>query len=153
FAIKTPLPTLLLIGWGLGAALWGLRRHRLSPFAWGGVAFAVAYLAVLASSALNLGMRHLLPITPLLAIAAGAGCSRPRGEIDQTARRWSLLRIGLATALVSWLAAGTLRAAPHFLGYFNEAIGGWRNGHHYLADSNLDWGQDLLRLETHLRQR
>ncbi len=43
-------------------------------------------------------------------------------------------------------------AAPRLIGYFNESVGGWRNGHLYLADSNLDWGQDLLRLEELLRR-
>jgi hypothetical protein len=31
---------------------------------------------------------------------------------------------------------------PHYLAYFNEIIGGPRNGYKYLIDSNLDWGQD-----------
>lgn len=152
FAVKTPLPTLVLIAWGLAAGLWGLRVRPLSPFAAGGAVFLVAYLAVLTGSALNLGVRHLLPVTLLLAIAAGGVWPQRRAEITHQARRWLVLRTALIVALLGWLAAGTLRAAPHFLGYFNEAVGGWRNGHHHLADSNLDWGQDLLRLEAYLRR-
>jgi hypothetical protein len=45
--------------------------------------------------------------------------------------------------LLAWLAIGTLRAFPHFLSYFNEIAGGPRQRVHWLADSNLDWGQDL----------
>jgi len=33
--------------------------------------------------------------------------------------------------------------APHYLAYFNELAGGPANGFKELADSNLDWGQDL----------
>ena len=40
---------------------------------------------------------------------------------------------------------------PHSLSYFNESVGGPRNGHYFLGardiDSCLDWGQDLLYLK------
>jgi hypothetical protein len=39
---------------------------------------------------------------------------------------------------------------PHYLAYFNELAGGPRNGWHSLADSNIDWGQDLPGLKTWL---
>jgi hypothetical protein len=32
---------------------------------------------------------------------------------------------------------------PHYLAYFNQLVGGSRQGYRYLADSSLDWGQDL----------
>ncbi|HQH71863.1 MAG TPA: hypothetical protein PK360_07270, partial [bacterium] len=35
---------------------------------------------------------------------------------------------------------------PDYLAYFNEAAGGPSQGHRYLDDSNLDWGQDFARL-------
>ena len=59
-------------------------------------------------------------------------------------------RIGL---LLAWLVAGTLRAHPSELAFFNEFVGGSRNGHLWLADSNLDWGQDLDRLARWARER
>jgi hypothetical protein len=34
-------------------------------------------------------------------------------------------------------------AAPRYLSYFNGLAGGPMNGYRLLADSNLDWGQDL----------
>ena len=45
-----------------------------------------------------------------------------------------------------WFLVSVGRAYPHYLSYFNEAIGtdnGWR----YVTDSNYDWGQDLKRLK------
>lgn len=153
FAIKTPLPALALFGLGLWAGWQRLRRRpaawlaRPSPLAWGAIVFVGVYLAALGSSALNLGVRHLLPITPLLAIAAG-GFWPPSEEAVAPGGRW---RRGVVGLLLVWLIVGTVCAAPHFLGYFNELVGGWRNGHLHLADSNLDWGQDLLRLEKRLR--
>jgi hypothetical protein len=49
--------------------------------------------------------------------------------------------------LLLWLAAGTAFAYPYYLAYFNEMIGGSKNGYKYVTDSNVDWGQDLKRLE------
>jgi hypothetical protein len=156
FAIKTPLPTLALYSLGLvvclGAAFGAQRKERrFSPFAWGALVFALAYLATLAGSALNLGVRHLLPITPLLAIAVGGAW--PRADRDGTPQRLATPRRVLITILLVGLAAETISKAPFHLGYFNQIVGGWRNGHLHLADSNLDWGQDLLRLEQRLDAR
>jgi hypothetical protein len=38
-------------------------------------------------------------------------------------------------------------AYPNYLAYFNEAVGGSRNGRSLLVDSNLDWGQELKALK------
>ncbi len=157
--LKTPLPTLALFAAGILAALFSAARFaradsadsgedrgaRVSPLAIGLVLFALCYLVALAASGLNLGYRHLLPVTAILAIGTG-GLAPSRFP----ARFRTILAIGLGGALV-WLAAGTFYASPLLLGYFNEAAGGYKNGHRYLADSNLDWGQDLLRLAERLR--
>src|SRR5437870_11389554 len=37
---------------------------------------------------------------------------------------------------------------PSFLSYFNEAVGGGREGSWYLVDTDCDWGQDAKRLAT-----
>ena len=50
--------------------------------------------------------------------------------------------------LLAWLLLETLFAAPYFLSYFNEFGGGVRGGYHFVDDSNYDWGQDLLRLQS-----
>jgi len=39
-------------------------------------------------------------------------------------------------------------AFPNYISYFNTAVGGPRGARNYLSDSNLDWGQDLLRLRA-----
>ena len=36
---------------------------------------------------------------------------------------------------------------PNHISYFNELIGSKRNADKFLIDSNLDWGQDLRRLD------
>jgi hypothetical protein len=39
---------------------------------------------------------------------------------------------------------------PDYLSYFNILAGGPRNGHKWLIDSNLDWGQDLPALREYM---
>jgi hypothetical protein len=39
---------------------------------------------------------------------------------------------------------------PHYLAYFNEIAGGPGRGYKFLADSNIDWGQDLIGLKEYL---
>ena len=51
------------------------------------------------------------------------------------------------------LAAEAAAIHPHYLAYFNLASGGSRNGTRYLLDSNLDWGQDALKLRAYMRER
>ena len=134
FAVKTPLPALVLAALGL-AALTRL-RPRDSVLAAGLAVFGVSYAAVSVLATMNVGHRHLLPLEPLLALLAGASVA------------WAATRAGRAVllALVVWLGAEVALTHPYELGYFNEIAGGWRNGWTWLADSNVDWGQDLGRL-------
>ena len=82
---------------------------------------------------LNIGIRYLLPILPLLLLLIGPGC------------RLRSVRL-LATAAVVYCVIANALTHPGHLSYFNVAAGGPRNGHEILLDSNIDWGQDLYRL-------
>src|SRR5208282_3337684 len=53
--------------------------------------------------------------------------------------------------LLSWHLVSSVRAHPDYLAYFNEFAG--RRPEDVLIDSDLDWGQDLLRLSAALQQR
>jgi hypothetical protein len=39
-----------------------------------------------------------------------------------------------------------------YLPFFNQLVGGPTHGSKYLADSNLDWGQDVARLSSYLKR-
>jgi hypothetical protein len=60
----------------------------------------------------------------------------------------SAIKYLLLVALVIWLFLEAIFTAPYFLSYYNEFAGGTQNGYHYATDSNYDWGQDLLRLQS-----
>ncbi|HKO54465.1 MAG TPA: glycosyltransferase family 39 protein [Thermoanaerobaculia bacterium] len=112
---KTPIAFLLLAAFAM--------RNRLA-FA------ALAILLVAMTSSINIGVRHILPLYPLLAICAGYAATR--------LPRWA------AAALLAWFFIATTLAHPDYLAYFNEAAG--RHPENIALDSNLDWGQDLNRL-------
>ncbi|HET7874945.1 MAG TPA: hypothetical protein VFN71_05420, partial [Methylomirabilota bacterium] len=95
---------------------------------------------------INIGVRHVLPIFPMLAIATGLGILR--------LWHWRRLRWtgpALAVGLTGWLVVESLLAHPDYLPYFNQLAGD--HPEEVLLDSDLDWGQDLGRLVDTLRAR
>lgn len=131
FLIKTPVVTLILLVSGSiiiirNRQLWRTGLFLLIP---GAAVFTAAIF-----SHLNIGYRHILPLSPFLIVAAGAAVLFFQ---KRWLTRWLLL-LGLAWALISGV-----HQYPHYLAYFNELVGGTNNGYRYLGDSNLDWGQDL----------
>jgi len=144
-AVKTTLPFLLLAGAGAFCLLRSGWRER-DWIAAAPVVAALALLLVSMTSHINIGIRHILPIYPLLAIAAGVG----------TCRLWKIAKskyVGalLVLPLLAWHLASSARAHPDYLAYFNELAG--QHPERILIDSDLDWGQDLLRLSAALRER
>jgi hypothetical protein len=46
--------------------------------------------------------------------------------------------------LAIWYIVSSVLIFPNYLAYFNEFVGP-ENGYKYVADSNIDWGQDIKR--------
>lgn len=149
FLVKTPLPTLIILVASLilhfVVPIRKIDRARATFL----LLPALLYFLVSMQSGLNIGYRHLLPILPLLYIA-GAGAlvrltQRYRHTTQMPARRL-LMSIYAATPVVALIAV-TVWLHPHYLSFFNIIGGGPANGHELLVDSNIDWGQDLIRLK------
>lgn len=144
-AFKSPIPFLILGGLGLVLSVLGVRkrpdwRPLAPPLA------AVAILLVTMPSRINLGLRHILPTYPLLAIAAALGAT----ALWNAPRRRALARAVVAI-LITWQVVSSARVHPDYLAYFNELAG--RHPERILVDSDLDWGQDVLRLSDAVRAR
>jgi hypothetical protein len=143
YLVKTPLPELLLLTLGVLALV--SRRARIAGdpvLALGVVAFAAVYGAMALLTNLNIGLRHMIPVYPALIVIASASAA-------WTASRAGRIGVILAAA---WMAAAAALSFPFYLGYFNELAGGWRGGHRWLVDSNIDWDQDLLRVRDYQAQ-
>jgi hypothetical protein len=139
FALKTPIGLMILLAIALATARRDPAPARVLWFLWLPVA---VYLALTLTRGLNIGHRHLLPVYPFLFVAAGRCATLVRGSRPLAAA---------ILAAAAWSAVSVARVHPHYLAYFNEAAGGPANGYRLLADSNLDWGQDLKRLPAWLR--
>jgi tetratricopeptide (TPR) repeat protein len=139
FAVKTPLPTVLLSALSVGLVLF---KKRSAAYAWL-IVPPLVYFTLAILSRFNLGVRHLLPVYPFLFVLIGGTVAALWSEGSRV-KRGALLSLGL------WYLWSSLAAYPHYLAYFNELVGGSKHGHRTLLDSNLDWGQDLKGLKKWL---
>jgi 4-amino-4-deoxy-L-arabinose transferase-like glycosyltransferase len=139
FLVKTSLPLLVLLG--LAFSRGRPDRDELFLVIPVGILLAAAML-----QKLNLGIRYVLPLYPLLIILVGRTLTRRWPEA------WRAWPRRVVVALAVWAAAETMIYAPHYLSYFNELAGGPRHGAAVLADSNVDWGQDLPALAAWQRK-
>ena len=111
------------------------------------LSFIGIYWATSLISDLNIGVRHLLPVFPFTMLLVG-------GTIVKLLKAPFLkIKYLILGALILWQVFSVLSVYPHFLAYFNEIVGGPNNGYIYTVDSNLDWGQDLKRLQKWVEQK
>jgi len=141
-AIKVPLGTWMLAA---GAAVFKLMRRerncsRRDEFV---LLAPSCVILTLASSETDYTahFRYILPILPYLLIWTG--------QVGLAVSRRSFWT-PLVVAALAWSVGSTLWISPHWLSYFNEFAGGPSGGYRHLANSNLDWGQDLLYLRKWL---
>jgi hypothetical protein len=131
---KTPLPFLGLAVIGAASCLLP-RRTRALPI------IALAMLLVVLPTSIDIGVRHVLPIYVPLSMLAAAGA----------VALWRDRRFRIVAVILSfWVIADGIRAHPDYVAWFNGAAG--RHPERILSDSNLDWGQDYLRLVTVLHR-
>ncbi|HXI84333.1 MAG TPA: glycosyltransferase family 39 protein [Verrucomicrobiae bacterium] len=135
FLVKTPLTVLCLFF--AGGVLCLFRRRKMGMHALCILLPMALYLAVAMFSTRNIGVRHLLPIYPFVILVAVV----PLAELLRRGMKWALA----CFCLLAWLEMASVY--PHYRGFFNCLAGGPRNGPNILADSNIDWGQDLKLLK------
>jgi len=143
WAIKFPIPLQILTVAGLAALLIRIRRREVGIadlLVWGAAAF---FFGSAAMSSFHIGFRHVLPALPFFILGGGFALARWSG------RRAARVAI---TVSLAWLAVSSLRVYPNGISYFNEWIGGPAEGWKYLADSNIDWGQNLPDLGVYLER-
>jgi 4-amino-4-deoxy-L-arabinose transferase-like glycosyltransferase len=140
FLIKTPIALIVLMAGGLLIGIRAVRDGRL--VLWAAIAIPVfAFIGVAMTSAMNVGIRHILPIFPFVLLLAAAAAHALASS------RHALSRVAL-TLLLAIGAGEYVRAYPTPLTFFNGFVGGPANGYRYLADSNLGWGQQLKPLQA-----
>jgi 4-amino-4-deoxy-L-arabinose transferase-like glycosyltransferase len=149
-AVKTPIP--LLFAGPVGVA-WLARTGWRARDSWAlAPLVVVGTLLTFAStfSRINIGIRHILIVYPFLALGAAYLAQRAwRAIVAQRNARLALVSAAGVVALLAWQLSTLWRAYPDYLPYFNEAVA---HPERVLVDSDLDWGQDLYRLEQRATQ-
>ena len=114
-------------------------------------------------SNLNIGIRHVLPTLPFIyALTARQISFWIKGVITERIPDyrgfWQILRLYWKrikrsfTVIIAfaWAISTVIFVWPSLLASFNEIAGGPNSGYKYAVDSNLDWGQDILRLAQYI---
>ena len=139
-AMKIPPATLLLVL----VSLFAFRKGETWAPNLSVVLIPLSCLLIsLLFARINIGVRYALPLWPLLILTASRVATFPTPRWSQVLLALALLHHGVAAVLI----------APHDLAFFSDLVGGPSRGQRYLADSNLDWGQDIRTLGTWLASR
>ncbi|MCD6118467.1 glycosyltransferase family 39 protein [bacterium] len=118
----------------------------------------VAYIIPAFASHINIGVRHLFFVFPLLIIYASGVMTvtfrkRKRFDADEykvggkpkktRMNSKSLVFQAVIGGLCVFLVLSNLSQAPNHLSYMNEFAGDAQNRAYLMSDSNIDWGQGL----------
>ena len=160
FLIKTPIPMILfliftLIRRGTDYYRGIIKKER------GGRYINEAFLLIpgimvfipASLSHKQIGLRYILPLYPFLFVWVSQLLKTPESQgrkKSQHIRKPAVYLNPAILILALWYLIGSIRIFPHYLAYFNELVGGPKNGYKYLADSNLDWGQDVKLLKQYM---
>ncbi len=151
YLLKEPLAYILLTLFALFLALKKVIRQKISieffknNFTEFGMLLVLAvYWFFSITSNLNIGVRHILPTIPFIYVLTAS-------QISNWIKN-SIKKSLLVLALFIWASVSVVSVWPSFLAYYNEIAGGANRGYMFAVDSNLDWGQDVLRLSQYLEK-
>lgn len=112
------------------------------------ILFILFYAYISITGNLNIGFRHLFPMMPFVYLITARICVSGYNELVN--KRKIIIAKYIFIGGVLLMVTETILAFPFYLSYFNQAVGGSKNGYKLVTDSNADWGQDLKRLENYL---
>ena len=133
-AVKTPLALLMLTAAGLIL----IPRRVAVP-----LAFSVAIAIVASFGSINIGIRHILPVYLGLSVCGGIVAVHLWQRLGRAGQ-------GIAVLLLAWQLVSGARQHPDYIAYTNELAGDRPD--RILADSDLDWSQDMKRLADRMYQ-
>lgn len=125
---------------GVMLALYFIVRRKISV-PWGLWVPPAAFFLLATFSKVQIGHRHILVIYPLVFLLGGLA-------MQQLKKPWLVI-----VPLAAMMMVEAFIMAPHYLAYFNFAVGGPATGYRYLTDSNNDWGQGVKELSQELEPR
>ena len=142
FLIKTPLPIIILLMSTI--VFFNNVKHKDPLQEWILIIPMIFYLIAFMLNDINIGIRHILPCYAFIFIFVSK-------IVNIEIKKKRIVQIALIILAV-WYIFSSITIYPHYLSYFNEAVGGPDNGQEYLLDSNIDWGQDAKLLQEWLNE-
>jgi hypothetical protein len=143
-ALKFPISLFLLFG--LAVCVWAKndeKRKRLT-----GLSLLIPPLILFLFFSLfctaQIGIRLLLPMLPFIYIFISQVVTCESRKVTFAHK------LGVSLLFV-WFASSSLSFYPHYTSYFNEFVWDRINIYKYLADSNVDWGQNQYDLDQYIR--
>ena len=137
--VKTPIPQLLLGGLGTWLVVREAVSGKLPTLESLALVFGIGSILLVATvTPVDLGVRLLLAMYPLLAVLAAIGFRWAWPRARNASTKFA------AAALLAWTIFEPATTHPDYIAYFNQFAG--PEPERVLVDSNLDWGQDLYRL-------
>ena len=164
FLIKETIPFIFLILLSIGYSVFQLGKSivasrqkwfkerfarflRVSVVEYTLLGFIILYSYLSITGNLNIGLRHLFPILPLAYLLV----TKKIFEFIRNSHLVTQKTFCFASIfLLAWIIMIPIINYPNYVSYFNESIGGSKNGYKYVTDSNTDWGQDLKRLKIYI---
>lgn len=142
FLIKSTLPFLILLV--VTPLVWWRKRLGDARTLCFLLIPVCVYFAVITTSHFDIGARHMMPIYPFLYTLVGG-----TAVVLLRSSRFGAIAISL---LLCWQIVTSVRVAPAYMAYGNEAWGGPLKVRNYLSDANVDWGQQLKAVKQYLDQ-
>lgn len=133
--IKTPLGTIFLNALALPFLVTVYRSSLLWYLA---IPALALFVCVSVAGGFNHHHRYVLSIYPVMFAVAGIAF----GNSSPSKIGWRMITLG--SLLFSLLVSLSSYGYPH--SFFNCLVGGPYRGHQWLTNSNVEWGQDLCKL-------
>jgi hypothetical protein len=145
FALKTTIPFLLVTIASLAWAVWRITRKDLKHLVI--LVPLLIYLILAMFAAINIGIRHLLPVFPFCFILGGALLDRLLAI-----KKYRPLALASVVIVLTLCTVEVVRAYPDYISYMNQLASShpqWT----YLSDSNVEWGDDAGALAEYLKAK
>lgn len=141
--------------WGLFIALVFYRLFHSAPVAeWKDelilLAPGAALLLICTSrTEINEHLRYVFPSLAIVLIWLGQSAVLVCNTLASSHHGAKRLIVLVFLGLIAHSISSAIAVYPHQITYFNEFVGGPRNGWKHLRGSSVDWGQDLLYVTKH----
>lgn len=140
FLIKTPIPILFFLLLTL-IFFNQIKNKKVNLELLISLPIIVLFI-LLSFNKLSYPLRHMLVIYPLLFLFVSK-------SVNIKIKRQKLFDY-FFIILIVWYVINSISVFPHHAAFFNEFVGGSKNGYKYLLAENVDTGEDLIGLKKYL---